>query len=182
MGESTGEKSFELEMLLSTTDENVSPMVDLDTTNIVAISNLINDPKVDYDIDSRVNVPGFDPNSAIYETKRINLEFTSNSVFVQLDGHRMGESQIRVFYRLFRNEENETGQTYIPFNGNGLSDNTVNPNKLENRFSEYKYTAENTPQFNGFQIKIVMTSPDQSEAPRIKNLRAIALRTFDSPT
>ena len=176
-----GEKSFELEMLLSTTDENVSPMVDLDTTNIVAISNLINDPQVDYDIDSRVNVPGFDPNSAIYETKRINLEFTSNSVFVQLDGHRMGESQIRVFYRLFRNDENETGQTYIPFNGNGLSDNTVNPNKLENGFSEYKYTAENTPQFNGFQVKIVMTSPDQSEAPRIKNLRAIALRTFDSP-
>ena len=176
-----GEKSFELEMLLSTTDENVSPMVDLDTTNIVAISNLINDPQVDYDIDSRVNVPGFDPNSAIYETKRINLEFTSNSIFVQLDGHRMGESQIRVFYRLFRNDENETGQTYIPFNGNGLSDNTVNPNKNENGFSEYKYTAENTPQFNGFQVKIVMTSPDQSEAPRIKNLRAIALRTFDSP-
>jgi len=177
-----GEKSFELEMLLSTTDENVSPMVDLDTTNIVAISNLVNNPEVDYTTDSRINVPGFDPHAAIYETKRINLEFTSNSIFVQFDGHRMGDSNIRVFYRLFRNDENEKGQTYIPFNENGLSDNTVNPNKRENGFSEYKYTAENTPQFNGFQIKIVMTSPDQSEAPRIKNLRAIALRTFDSQT
>lgn len=175
-----GEKSFELEMLLSTTDENVSPMVDLDTTNIVATSNLINNPVTDFTTDSRINIPGFDPNAAIYETKIINLEFTSNSVFVQFDGHKMGDSNIRVFYRLFRTDENEVGQTYIPFNDNGLSDKFVNPNKNENGFSEYKYTAENTPQFNGFQIKIVMTSPDQSEAPRIKNLRAIALRTFDS--
>ena len=175
-----GEKSFELEMLLSTTDENVSPMVDLDTTNIIIMSNLINNPNIDYTSDSRINIPGFDPHSAIYETKRINLEFTSNSMFVQFDGHRMGDSNIRVFYRLFRNDENEVGQTYIPFNDNGLSDKFVNPNKNENGFSEYKYTAENTPQFNGFQIKIVMTSPKQSEAPRIKNLRAIALRTFDS--
>ena len=175
-----GEKSFELEMLLSTTDENVSPMVDLDTTNIIIMSNLINNPDIDYTSDSRINIPGFDPHSAIYETKRINLEFTSNSMFVQFDGHRMGDSNIRVFYRLFRNDENEVGQSYIPFNDNGLSDKFVNPNKNENGFSEYKYTAENTPQFNGFQIKIVMTSPDQSEAPRIKNLRAIALRTFDS--
>jgi len=175
-----GEKSFELEMLLSTTDENVSPMVDLDTTNIVAVSNLINNPITDFTADSRVNIPGFDPNAAIYETKRINLEFTSNSVFVQFDGHRMGDSNIRVFYRLFRNDENEIGQSYIPFNGEGLSDKLVSANQSENGFSEYKYTAENTPQFNGFQIKIVMTSPNQSEAPRIKNLRAIALRTFES--
>ena len=61
-----------------------------------------------------------------------------------------------------------------------LSDKLVSANQSENGFSEYKYTAENTPQFNGFQIKIVMTSPNQSEAPRIKNLRAIALRTFES--
>ena len=99
-------------MLLSTTDENVSPMVDLDTTNIVAVSNLINNPVTDFTADSRVNIPGFDPNAAIYETKRINLEFTSNSVFVQFDGHRMGDSNIRVFYRLFRNDENEIGQSY----------------------------------------------------------------------
>jgi hypothetical protein len=175
-----GQKSFELEMLLSTTDENVSPMVDLDTCNIVSMSNLINAPDVDYTTDSRVNIPGFDPHAAIYETKRINLEFISNSVFVQFDGHRMGDSNFRVFYRLVRNDENEIGQTFIPFNDNGLPDKFVNPNQSENGFSEYKYTAENTPQFNGFQIKIVMTSPKQSEAPRIKNLRAIALRTFDS--
>ena len=182
-----GEKSFEMEMLLSTTDENVSPMVDLDTTNIITTSSLINAPVVDYTKDSRINVPGEDPHSAIYQTKRINLEFISNSLFVQFDAHRMGDANIKVFYRLFRNDENESGQTYVPFPGfetpalnDGSPDKFVGPNVNENGFSEYKYTAENTPQFNGFDIKIVMLSTDQSEVPRIKNFRAIALRSFDS--
>ena len=99
----------------------------------------------------------------------------------------MGDANIKVFYRLFRNDENESGQTYVPFPGfetpalnDGSPDKFVGPNVNENGFSEYKYTAENTPQFNGFDIKIVMLSTDQSEVPRIKNFRAIALRSFDS--
>tara|TARA_Y100000592_G_scaffold100807_1_gene182948 strand:+ start:1516 stop:8901 length:7386 start_codon:yes stop_codon:yes gene_type:complete len=175
-----GEKSFEMEMLLSTTDENVSPMVDLDTTNIITTSSLINAPVVDYVSDSRVNIPGEDPHASIYQTKRINLEFISNSIFVQFDAHRMGDANVRVFYRLFRNDESEIGQTYIPFNTDGSPDKFVAANRNENGFSEYKYTAENTPQFNGFDIKIVMSSTDQSEVPRIRNFRAIALRSFDS--
>jgi len=66
------------------------------------------------------------------------------------------------------------------FNEDGSPDKFVSVNRQEDGFSEYKYTAENTPQFNGFSIKIVMSSTDQSEAPRIKNFRAIALRSFDS--
>ena len=176
----SGEKSFEMELLLVTDDENVSPMVDLDTTNIITSSNLINAPVIDYTRDSRVNLPGFDPHSSIYETKRINLEFISNSIFVQFDAHRMGDANIKVFYRLFRNDENEIQQTYLPFNNDGSPDKFVGANRQENGFSEYKYTAENTPQFNGFSIKVVMSSTDQSEAPRVKNFRAIALRSFDS--
>ena len=175
-----GEKSFEMEMLLVTDDENVSPMVDLDTTNIITSSNLINAPVIDYTKDSRINLPGFDPHASIYETKRINLEFISNSIFVQFDAHRMGDANVKVFYRLFRNDENEIQQTYLPFNNDGSPDKFVGVNRQENGFSEYKYTAENTPQFNGFSIKIVMSSTDQSEAPRVKNFRAIALRSFDS--
>ena len=60
-------------MLLSTTDENVSPMVDLDTTNIIAVSNLINNPVTDFTADSRVNIPGFDPNAATQEEQWTRL-------------------------------------------------------------------------------------------------------------
>ena len=174
-----GAKSFGLELTLSTRNEHVSPVVDLDTANIVLISNLINNKVTDYTTDSRPRVPGFDPNSAIYETKRINLEFPSNSIQVMFDGHRDAEAEFRVFYKLFRNDAVGVQQNYIPFNTNGLSDKTVNPNTTLDAFSEYKYTAENTPQFNGFMIKVVMTANTQANPPRFKNFRSIALRSFE---
>ena len=173
------EKSFGLELTLSTRSEHVSPVVDLETANIVLISNLIDNKVTDFTTDSRPRVPGMDPNSAIYETKRINLEFPSNSIQVMFDGHRDAEANFRVFYKLFRNDAVGVQQNYIPFNSNGLSDKTVNPNTTLNAFSEYKYTAENVPQFNGFMIKVVMTANTQANPPRFKNFRSIALRSFE---
>ena len=121
---------------------------------------------------------GSDPNTAIYETKMINLEFVSNSLLVQFDGHREAEGDIRVFYKLIRGDGDDDHSTYIPFNTNGLPDKVVNPNKTRDTFSEYKFTAENTAQFKSFMIKVVMTSTNQAKPPRVKNFRSIALRSF----
>ena len=175
-----GNKSFALELLMETSNPDVSPLLDLDTTNIIAVSNLVNSKVTDYETDARVRTPGADPNSGIYETKKIELEFASNSLFVQFDGHREAAADIRVFYKLFRKDGDDSSQVYIPFNTDGSPDKVVNPNETENGFSEYKFTAENTPQFNGFMIKVVMTSTNQAQAPRIKNFRSIALRSFST--
>jgi len=172
------QKSFGLELTLSTSQPDVSPVIDLDTLNVVAISNLVDDKVVDFETDSRPKISGLDPNTAIYETRRINLEFVSNSVFVQFDGHREPEGEFRVFYKLFRGDGDDKNQNYIPFNTNGLPDKTVNANAIRNGFSEYKFTVENTAQFTGFMIKVVMTSTSQAKPPRLKNFRAIALRSF----
>ena len=173
------EKSFALELTLRTTKEDLSPVVDLSTANVILHSNLIDSPVSDFSTDSRPKIPGLDPHSAIYETKRVDLEFSSNSLYVQFDGHRETSGQFRVFYKLYRNDSQDAGQDWILFNSTGLPDKTVVANKRPNTFSEYKYTAENTPQFNGFVIKVVMTSDNQAQAPRLKNFRAIALRSFD---
>ena len=172
-------KSLSLELTLSTNNKDVSPMINLDTANVILLSNLVDDKVDNFETDSRTKVPGSDPNNAIYETKLINLEFVSNSLMVQFDGHREAEGDIRVFYKLVRGDGNGSKQTYIPFNTNGLPDTTVKPNAKRNAFSEYKFTAENTAQFNGFMIKVVMTSTNQAKPPRLKNFRAIALRSFE---
>ena len=172
-------KSLSLELTLSTNNKDVSPMINLDTANAILLSNLVDDKVDNFETDSRTKVPGSDPNNAIYETKLINLEFVSNSLMVQFDGHREAEGDIRVFYKLVRGDGNGSKQTYIPFNTNGLPDTTVKPNAKRNAFSEYKFTAENTAQFNGFMIKVVMTSTNQAKPPRLKNFRAIALRSFE---
>ena len=99
-------------------------------------------------------------------------------MYVQFDGHREGDANFHVFYKLFRNDSSDAQQIYVPFNGDGSSDKVVKSNITRNGFSEYKYTAENTPHFNGFMIKVVMTSNNQAKPPRLKNFRSIALRSF----
>ena len=76
------QKSFGLELTLSTTQPDVSPVVDLDSLNVVAISNLVDNKVTNFETDNRPKISGLDPNTAIYETRKINLEFVSNSVFV----------------------------------------------------------------------------------------------------
>ena len=172
------EKSFALELTLSTDNPDVSPVVDLENPNVILISNLVDDKVDDFESDNRPKIPGSDPNTAIYETKMINLEFVSNSLLVQFDGHREAEGDIKVFFKLIRGDGDDDHATYIPFNSNGSSDKVVNPNRTKDSFSEYKFTAENTAQFKSFMIKVVMTSTNQAKPPRIKNFRAIALRSF----
>ena len=94
-----------------------------------------------------------------------------------MDGHREKGANIRAFYKLYRLDGSES-TSYIPFNTNGLPDKEVNSNNNRREFSEYKFTAENTTQFNAFMIKIIMTSTNQATPPRIKNFRSIALRSF----
>ncbi len=175
-------KSFGLELTLSSNNENVSPLIDLNTANVILHSNLVNKPIADgeWTSDSRPRIPGQDPHSGVYETKRIDLEFPSNSIYVQFDGNRMGDGEFRVFYKLYRSDGQDFQQTYLPFNGNGLPDKTVNANTSTRKYSEYKFTGENLPQFNGFMIKVIMTSSNQATPPRFKNFRSIALRSFDT--
>jgi len=174
------DKSFALELTMKTNNEDVSPFINLNDANVILMSNLVDQKVGDYENNSLVRIPGLDPNSAIYETRKIDLEFPSNSLYIQFDAHRDEEADIRVFYKLFRNDSSDTGQTYVPFNTNGSPDKVVKPNTKRNTFSEYKFTAENTPQFSGFMIKVVMTSTNQAKPPRIRNYRSIALRSFES--
>lgn len=170
-------KSFALELTLSSNKSDVSPIIDLTNSNVIVISNLVDDKVDNFELDSRTKIPGLDPNSAIYETKKIELEFSSNSLYVQFDAHRFEQSDIRVFYKLYRSDSEDFQQVYVPFNANGSPDTFVSPNEKENTFSEYKFTADNLPEYNAFMIKVVMTSTNQAKPPRIKNFRSIALRS-----
>ena len=172
------QRSFGLELTLKSTNEDISPFIDLTRLNVILHSNLVDRPITDFENNSVVRVSGLDPHHAIYETKKIDLEFPSNGLFVKFDGHRDEEADIRVFFKLFRNDSTNDGQVYIPFNKNGSPDKFVKASIKNNAFSEYKFTADNLPQFSGFMIKVIMTSTNQAKPPRIKNFRSIALRSF----
>ena len=71
--------------------------------------------------------------------------------------------------------------------GDGVGDKVIDPNNNSGRpdanipassvdqFFDYQFSIDELEQFNGFQIKIVMSGTNEARAPRFKDLRVIAL-------
>jgi hypothetical protein len=57
---------------------------------------------------------------------------------------------------------------------NGRPDKNVTSSTSEDNFNSYEFTAVNLPQFNGFQIKILMSGTNSAFVPKIRDFRVIA--------
>ena len=183
-----GNKSFTMEMNLSTTNRDVSPVIDAFGSSVLTKASRINAPISNYTTDNRVNLSE-DPHELLYQTKIIKLDNPSTSLKVLFAANRPSATDIRVLYRLERVDGNELDQIFELFpgfdnldasgnvisekNNSGRPDRNISPS-LQNQFNEYEFSASNLPQFTGFQIKIVMSSTDQSQTPKLKDFRSIA--------
>ena len=185
-----GAKSFTFELELSTTNENVSPRINVFESFVTTKSNRVNSPITDYITDRRSNLLIEDPHDLSYLTKVIGLEAPATSLKVLLDAYRQASADIRVLYRLFRVDGSEIDKVFELFpgydnldankrvinskNNSGKSDRNISAS-LDNQFVEYTWTANNLPQFSAYQIKVECTTTNQAQSPKIRNFRAIAL-------
>lgn len=185
-----GKKSFTMEFTLTTEDEKVTPMIDLERVNIITTSNRINSKVSDYSKDARINGLLYDPHVASYVTKIVNLEKSSDNLKVMFDAFRHSTNDIRVMYKLFRTDADETAALYELFpgydnltedgevinqaNNNGKPDKFVVSSTDADDFQAYEFTAKDLPLFNGFQIKILMSGKNSSYVPQISELRVVA--------
>ena len=185
-----GNRSFTIELLLSTGDKKVSPMIDLHRVNVITTMNRINNPVSDFVLEPRVNQLSGDPNAAIYVSKLVKLQKSADSLKVLFDAYRHKSNDIRVMYRLLRNDTPDSQQLYEFFPGydnldengdvinssknNGRPDRFVQASNTLDDFGNYEFTGKNMTPFNGFQIKIIMTGTNQSYVPLIRDLRVIA--------
>ncbi len=190
-------KSLTLGIRMETSDTNVSPVIDLsEAATFVFNRNRLNKPISDYTKDSRVNLIEGDPHSSIYISKKVNLSQPATSLKVVLNSYRSDTSDIRVLYQLFSTDSSEIEQSFQLFPGydnlrdtdgdgfgdtvidsakdSGRSDATVGSSR-DDEYLQYQYTANDLQEFNGFIIKIVMSGTNEATAPRIRDLRAIAL-------
>lgn len=191
-----GNKSFSMNMDLTTQNRRLSPVIDLDSCSVVFTSNRINAPITDYANDFRVNGLEDDPNRFVYVSKNVVLENPATSLQVVLDAYVSTYGDVRVFYAL--NQDTKPNETiFIPFPGhrniapngsiidlssnNGTSDvkvpkiDSYQPEPSVNLFKEYKFTIDELVPFKSFRIKIIGTSTDQSNPVLLRNLRGIAL-------
>tara|TARA_B110000285_G_scaffold57323_1_gene65432 strand:- start:127 stop:549 length:423 start_codon:yes stop_codon:yes gene_type:complete len=137
--------------------------------------------------------PDGDNHSAIYLTKKINLETPATSLRVLLDAVRQSDASIKLLFKILRVDDafdfDEMSFTFFNDDGtvagSGGPDVTTRPSERKNEFLEHEYTAGVTDdgigspleEFIAFQIKIVMRTTNQSLPPLIKQLRVLALAT-----
>ena len=191
-------KSLSLNVNMSSSDPNLSPVLDVKNATFILGRNKINNPigADNYASDVRTNQIEDDPHGSIFISERVDLKQPATSIKVLVGASVQPEADFRVYYRLFSADSSEVSQTYRPFPGyknmidtdgdgfgdtaidlslnDGRADKYVAPNEFD-KFSEYQFTADNLEQFSGFVIKIVMTSTNESYPVRLKDFRAIAL-------
>jgi hypothetical protein len=189
-------KSFTLRVNLSTQNENLSPVLDLQNTYMILGRNRVNNPISNYAVDGRSNNITGDPHSSVYISNRVDLQQTASSLKVLISAYRPAESDFRVLYQLFRPDSSEIDQSFVLFpgydnlrdtDGDGFGDTIIDSSRNSGRadafvrpsnngeFLEYQFSVDNLEPFNGFAIKIVMSSQRTGLVPKIKDLRAIAL-------
>jgi hypothetical protein len=190
-------KSFVAKVNLSTTDNNLSPMIFWKNSAVQLLSSRLNSPVSNYITDNRANSLIDDPHAAIYVSNTVRLSQSATSLKVIISAYRHSSADFRVLYSLIRPDSSEVEQAFVLFpgynnltidanqdgypdvinsaNNSGLPDTFV-PASLENQFLDYEFTANNLGEFTGYTIKIVMSGTNQAYAPRFKDLRSIAIR------
>jgi Domain of unknown function (DUF4815) len=198
--ESPGNKSFTMEFLMNTSDSRVSPVIDLIRVSAILTSNLVNSPigvneVSDYANDDSVRSLYNDKHETVYISKPISLKIPANSLKVLLSGSHTDTNDIRVLYRIFRDDSPDISQNYELFpgyknyqiDGQGIKriiDKSQNDGSSDSKiqfssdrsFLDYEYSVDDLPDFNAFSIKIVMSGKNQAIPPLVKQLRAIATK------
>ena len=185
-------KSYETQLTLTSETSDISPVIDMERSSLLTVSNRLNNidsssdiyPTTDY-VSSELTEG--DQNAAIYITKQVTLENLATSLKVLFAAHRPASNDIKVMYKILGADESVDFQSlgYRYFNSDGSSDTTIQPSADVDDFQEYVYSAgvtddgigDSLTEFISFQIKIIMQGTNTSTPPRIKDLRVLALAT-----
>ena len=188
-------KSFTLSLDMTTNNPNLSPIVDLDRIAVILTSNRVDNPITDYSSDPRTSTVIDDPNSFVYASKPVTLETPATSIKIYMTGHINVFSDIRAFYAISNDPDQEliynpfpgytnllpSGEIIDPSKNNGLPDKALpKTDKLAYTssqvvYKDYEYTIDNLASFRYFSIKLVGTSTNAAQPPRVKDLRVISL-------
>lgn len=178
-----GRRSLTIEVEMRTSDDDVSPVIDTDRAFAVTTTNRINNP---YDDDDELYLNGHkvktdtqDNHDCVYLSKVVRLENPATSLKVQFAGFRPTGSNFRVYYKVFRSDSPSKYQLWRGFNGSGRPDTDPGVASAQTAilkdFDDYTFTELDLPDFDAFQIKIVMITTNQAIVPLIKDLRVLAL-------
>lgn len=169
-------QSFTLNTTMSTTVDNLSPLIQLSGSSVITAMNRIN--KIT-NTDSTLNLtselePTGSLHDAVYITKKVNLETSATSVRVMFDAIRRQGADIKVFVKTRSDDEIDAFDLIeyeeVPVTSSGYPIST----DVEG-FKAFDYEITGLEKFKEFAVKVVMIADNQALAPKIRNFRALAL-------
>tara|TARA_B100000989_G_C19510068_1_gene458534 strand:- start:209 stop:1762 length:1554 start_codon:yes stop_codon:yes gene_type:complete len=172
----SGVKSLEINVNMTSSSNNVSPMIDLQRTSASLINNIID--KQQDSADSLNFVPDTQPRSsqaAVHLTRVINLETDSVGLRVLLEANVPEPCDFQLYFRTGTSDEVLSEKTFTLV----TPENTLPKDNNPRIFREYRYLiggqGGDLVAFTKYQLKITMRSTNQALVPKFQSLRSIAL-------
>ena len=177
----SGERTLALKADMQTTNEYVSPIIDLQRLSTTLIGTRI-------DRQAASPASGFNvPATYVAETDALNGSSVAKHVFkpvtliepaiglkVLFAANRPSNTYIDLYYKILGSGSdltlNDIDWTLATI------DQTIQSDDDRDIYREYEYTIEED-QFTRFVFKLVFTSSDEARYPRVRDFRAIALNT-----
>ena len=180
----SGNRSFSMQLDLSTLDNKVSPIIDLQRVALTTFENIID--KQDSAATVGLNVPlsfvaethpTSGSSAAKHVTTIVTLEEPAVGLKIILAANRPSTADFDVYYKVGTSDEVLDDKSWVLVNKENVIPADVDPTI----FREYTYLAGgiggNLPEFTQYQVKVVLNTTNSSRVPLIKDLRAIALVT-----
>ena len=172
----SGVKSLEINVNMTSSSNNVSPMIDLQRTSATLVNNIIDKQEDSADaINFVADTAPRSSQAATHLTRVINLDTDSVGLRVLLEANIPEACAFQLYFRTGTSDEvlNEKAFTLATAENILPKDNNVNI------FREYRYLiggqGGTMPAFTKYQLKIAMTSTNQARVPKFQSLRSIAL-------
>lgn len=156
-----GNKSFNLRCVLSTTDEALSPVIDMNRLSVFTIQNRISANN------GSEAVANNGPEVSKYITKKIELNEQADIATVYLNALKPFAASIDLFFRTASGNEDISTVAFT-----SASPTKVIPTS-SSEFNEVRYDIDPAGSFGAIQFKIVLKSTISSQVPILKDFRAI---------
>jgi hypothetical protein len=169
-----GSKSFTLRAKMYTTNDAVTPMLDIHRTSALVVENMINNQDSTNITYVDETTPKIGSSLSKYITKKVKLTTPGTGLYVSFDLNCPPEASVNVYYKVAKSADAILFelQSWVLSVPDAL---TIPKSQDATSFQQAVFTEEKLNEFDTVQIKVVFTSTNSSAVPRIQNLKVIAL-------
>ena len=160
-------KTFNLKCVFTTAADNLTPVIDMDGTSLIAVQNRI----IDNTVGNELGATGGNQ-LARYLTKKIELAEEADKIDVFIGVNRPRSANVDLYWRVIEGGSSIDIETVAWTAAAPTVAIAINDNP--SAFKDIEYSIDPTGSFGTMQFKIVMRSSNSATVPQVKDFRAIA--------